>query len=328
VAGQRHRRNSAFSALNNDYIPVATEEVAISPGLSEKAEQCGDFDFDEESETPCHEPTKVEHAASIDSARAYLNQIGTVPLLTAEQEVDLAKRIEAGLYAVHRLRSAEDMAQEIPSQLRRDLEYIARDGECAKSHLIEANLRLVVSVAKRYTGRGLPFQDLIQEGNMGLIHAVEKLDYTKGYKFSTYAIWWIRQAITRAIADQARTIRVPVNVVEVINRLGTVQRKLIQDLGREPTPKELAKEMDTTPQGVHELARYARQPLSLDQAIGEEGDSQLGDFIEDGEAVIPAEAVSFRQLQQDLQSVLTTLPHREATLSSCALGSSTATRAL
>jgi RNA polymerase primary sigma factor len=298
--------------LKNDYFPVATEEVAVPRELPEEA-GC-DFSFDEEFEEPRHEPTEVERAASIDSVRAYLNEIGKVPLLTAKEEVDHAKRIEVGLYAAHRLRSADGMAQKIPSQLRRDLECIIRDGERAKNHLIEANLRLVVSVAKRYTGRGLAFQDLIQEGNMGLIHAVEKLDYTKGYKFSTYAIWWIRQAITRAIADQARTIRIPVNVVEAINRLRTVQRKLIQDLGREPTPEELAKEMDTSPQAVQELAHYARQPVSLDQAIGEEGDSQLGDFIEDCEAVIPVEAVSFTQLQQDLQSVLTTLPPREANI--------------
>ena len=312
VSPQRHRRNPAPSSLKNDYFPVATEEVAVPRELPEEA-GC-DFSFDEEFEEPRHEPTEVERAASIDSVRAYLNEIGKVPLLTAKEEVDHAKRIEVGLYAAHRLRSPDGMAQKISSQLRRDLECIIRDGERAKNHLIEANLRLVVSVAKRYTGRGLAFQDLIQEGNMGLIHAVEKLDYTKGYKFSTYAIWWIRQAITRAIADQARTIRIPVNVVETINRLRTVQRKLIQDLGREPTPEELAKEMDTSPQAVQELAHYARQPVSLDQAIGEEGDSQLGDFIEDCEAVIPVEAVSFTQLQQDLQSVLTTLPPREANI--------------
>jgi RNA polymerase primary sigma factor len=284
-------------------------EVATPPERSEEAEQCSDLALDD-SDASIHEPVDTERAASIDSVRAYLNKIGKVPLLTAEQEVDLAKRIEVGLYAAHRLR----MAEEMPSQLRRDLGWIVRDGERAKNYLIETNLRLVVSVAKRYTGRGMALQDLIQEGNMGLIHAVEKLDYTKGYKFSTYAIWWIRQAITRAIADQARTIRIPVNVVEVINRLGTVQRKLIQDLGREPTAEELAKEMDTTPQGVQELARYARQPISLDQATGEEGDFRLGDFIEDCEAVIPVEAVSFTQLQQDLQSVLTRLPQREANI--------------
>ncbi|MDQ3900512.1 MAG: RNA polymerase sigma factor [Actinomycetota bacterium] len=293
-------------------MPVVTDEVEIAPELSEEVERSGNFDFGENSETLRRQRTEAERAASIDSVRAYLSQIGKVTLLTAEQEVELAKRIEVGLYAANRLRRAEEMAEEIPSQLRRDLRCIVRDGERAKNRLIEGNLRLVVSVAKRYAGRGMAFQDLIQEGNIGLIHAVEKFDYTKGYKFSTYAIWWIRQAITRAIADQARTIRIPINVVEVINRLGTVRRKLSQDLGREPTPEELAKEMDTTPQAVQELAHYARRPISLDQSIGEEGDSQLGDFIEDCEAVIPVEAVSFAQLQQDLQSVLTTLPQREA----------------
>jgi RNA polymerase primary sigma factor len=314
VPCQRHSLNLAPSDLKNDYITVATEEVAIHPNLSEGAEQSSDIDSDEDFEAPRRERTDTERAASVDSVRAYLNQIGKVTLLTAEQEVDLAKRIEVGLYAAHRLRSAEQMAEEIPSQLRRDLRCIVRDGERAKNRLIEGNLRLVVSVAKRYTGRGMAFQDLIQEGNTGLIHAVEKFDYTKGYKFSTYAIWWIRQAITRAIADQARTIRIPINVVEVINKLSAVQRALIHDLGREPTLEELAKEMDTTPQQVQELAHYARQPISLDQAIGEEGDSELGDFIEDCEAVIPVEAASFTQLQEDLQSVLTTLPKREANI--------------
>jgi RNA polymerase primary sigma factor len=310
VPRRRHKGSPSSSNLNNGSISVVANEVATPQERSEEAEQCSGLGLDDDSDASIHEPVDTERAASIDSVRAYLNEIGKVPLLTAEQEVDLAKRIEAGLYAAHRLRTAEEM----PSQLRRDLGWIVRDGERAKNYLIEANLRLVVSVAKRYTGRGMALQDLIQEGNMGLIHAVEKLDYTKGYKFSTYAIWWIRQAITRAIADQARTIRIPVNVVEVINRLGTVQRKLIQDLGREPTPEELAKEMDTTPQGVQELAHYARQPISLDQATGEEGDSQLGDFIEDCEAVSPVDAVSFTQLQQDLQSVLTRLPQREANI--------------
>jgi RNA polymerase primary sigma factor len=311
---QRHRINAQPSNLENHYIPVVTDEVEIAPELSEEVERSGNFDFGENSETLRRQRTEAERAASIDSVRAYLSQIGKVTLLTAEQEVELAKRIEVGLYAAHRLRRAEEMAEEIPSQLRRDLRCIVRDGERAKNHLVEGNLRLVVSVAKRYAGRGMAFQDLIQEGNIGLIHAVEKFDYTKGYKFSTYAIWWIRQAITRAIADQARTIRIPINVVEVINRLGTVRRKLSQDLGREPTPEELAKEMDTTPQAVQELARYARRPISLEQSIGEDGDSQLGDFIEDCEAVIPVEAVSFAQLRQDLQSVLTTLPQREANI--------------
>ena len=222
--------------------------------------------------------------ASADSVRAYLKQIGKVALLNAEEEVDLAKRIEAGLYAAERLRQADEAGEKLAPQMRRDLRWIVRDGERAKNHLLEANLRLVVSLAKRYTGRGMAFLDLIQEGNLGLIRAVEKFDYTKGYKFSTYATWWIRQAITRAMADQARTIRIPVHMVEVINKLGRIQRELLQDLGREPTPEELAKEMDITPDKVLEIQQYAREPISLDQTIGDEGDSQLGDFIEDSEA--------------------------------------------
>ena len=250
--------------------------------------------------------------ASADSVRAYLKQIGKVALLNAEEEVDLAKRIEAGLYAAERLRQAEEAHEKLVMQVRRDLLWIVRDGERAKNHLLEANLRLVVSLAKRYTGRGMAFLDLIQEGNLGLIRAVEKFDYTKGYKFSTYATWWIRQAITRAMADQARTIRIPVHMVEVINKLGRIQRELLQDLGREPTPEELAKEMDITPDKVLEIQQYAREPISLDQTIGDEGDSQLGDFIEDSEAVVAVDAVSFTLLQDQLQSVLQTLSEREA----------------
>ena len=244
--------------------------------------------------------------------RAYLKQIGKVALLNAEQEVELAKRIEAGLYAAERLRRAEDGTDQLSVQLRRDLRWIVRDGQRAKNHLLEANLRLVVSMAKRYTGRGMPFLDLIQEGNVGLIRAVAKFDYAKGYKFSTYATWWIRQAITRAMADQARTIRIPVHMIEVINTLGRVKRELLVDLGRDPTPEELAKEMNTTPEKVLELQSYAREPLSLDQTIGDEGDSQLGDFIEDSQAVVAVDAVSFALLQDELQAVLGTLSEREA----------------
>ena len=256
--------------------------------------------------------------ASADSVRAYLKQIGKVALLDAEQEVSLAKRIEAGLYAQYRLDEMARAAAEgdkdakLTPAVKRDLRAVARDGRKAKNHLLEANLRLVVSLAKRYTGRGMAFLDLIQEGNLGLIRAVEKFDYSKGYKFSTYATWWIRQAITRAMADQARTIRIPVHMVEVINKLGRIQRELLQDLGREPTPLELAKEMDITPEKVLEIQQYAREPISLDQTIGDEGDSQLGDFIEDSEAVVAVDAVSFTLLQDQLQDVLHTLSEREA----------------
>ena len=250
--------------------------------------------------------------ASADSVRAYLKQIGKVALLNAEQEVSLAKRIEAGLYANYRLKQIKDSGERLSPMNRRDLREIDRDGRKAKNHLLEANLRLVVSLAKRYTGRGMAFLDLIQEGNLGLIRAVEKFDYSKGYKFSTYATWWIRQAITRAMADQARTIRIPVHMVEVINKLGRIQRELLQDLGREPTPEELAREMDITVDKVLEIQQYAREPISLDQTIGVEGDSQLGDFIEDSEAVIAVDAVSFTLLQDQLQDVRHTLSEREA----------------
>ena len=249
-----------------------------------------------------------DRGVSADLVRAYLNGIGRTKLLTAAQEVDLAKRVEAGLFAEERLAGATDL----DPRLAADLRTIAREGKAAKNHLLEANLRLVVSIAKRYTGRGMAFLDLIQEGNLGLIRAVEKFDYTKGYKFSTYATWWIRQAITRAMADQARTIRIPVHMVEVINKLGRIQRELLQDLGREPTPEELAKEMDITPEKVLEIQQYAREPISLDQTIGDEGDSQLGDFIEDSEAVVAVDAVSFSLLQDQLQQVLQTLSEREA----------------
>ena len=270
------------------------------------------WDDEEESEALRQARKDAELTASADSVRAYLKQIGKVALLNAEEEVDLAKRIEAGLYSVERLRQFSEVGEKLPTQVRRDLNWVRRDGERAKNHLLEANLRLVVSLAKRYTGRGMAFLDLIQEGNLGLIRAVEKFDYTKGYKFSTYATWWIRQAITRAMADQARTIRIPVHMVEVINKLGRIQRELLQDLGREPTPEELAKEMDITPDKVLEIQQYAREPISLDQTIGDEGDSQLGDFIEDSEAVVAVDAVSFTLLQDQLQAVLQTLSEREA----------------
>jgi RNA polymerase primary sigma factor len=289
----------------------ADEEEIVEP--SEKDKASGDFVWDEDESEALRQARKdAELTASADSVRAYLKQIGKVALLNAEEEVELAKRIEAGLYATQLMLELSDRGEKLPAAQRRDMSWICRDGDRAKNHLLEANLRLVVSLAKRYTGRGMAFLDLIQEGNLGLIRAVEKFDYTKGYKFSTYATWWIRQAITRAMADQARTIRIPVHMVEVINKLGRIQRELLQDLGREPTPEELAKEMDITPEKVLEIQQYAREPISLDQTIGDEGDSQLGDFIEDSEAVVAVDAVSFTLLQDQLQSVLETLSEREA----------------
>jgi RNA polymerase primary sigma factor len=290
---------------------AADEEEIVEP--SEKDKASGDFVWDEDESEALRQARKdAELTASADSVRAYLKQIGKVALLNAEEEVELAKRIEAGLYATQLMTELTDRGEKLPAAQRRDMVWICRDGDRAKNHLLEANLRLVVSLAKRYTGRGMAFLDLIQEGNLGLIRAVEKFDYTKGYKFSTYATWWIRQAITRAMADQARTIRIPVHMVEVINKLGRIQRELLQDLGREPTPEELAKEMDITPEKVLEIQQYAREPISLDQTIGDEGDSQLGDFIEDSEAVVAVDAVSFTLLQDQLQSVLETLSEREA----------------
>jgi RNA polymerase primary sigma factor len=292
-------------------VPAADDDEIAEP--SEKDKASGDFVWDEEESEALRQARKdAELTASADSVRAYLKQIGKVALLNAEEEVELAKRIEAGLYATQLMTEVTERGEKLPAAQRRDMSWICRDGDRAKNHLLEANLRLVVSLAKRYTGRGMAFLDLIQEGNLGLIRAVEKFDYTKGYKFSTYATWWIRQAITRAMADQARTIRIPVHMVEVINKLGRIQRELLQDLGREPTPEELAKEMDITPEKVLEIQQYAREPISLDQTIGDEGDSQLGDFIEDSEAVVAVDAVSFTLLQDQLQSVLETLSEREA----------------
>ncbi|MCZ2830636.1 RNA polymerase sigma factor [Modestobacter sp. VKM Ac-2986] len=299
----------------DEAVVTGKDGVAVADAADEKTEGEGpDFEWDDEEESEALRQARkdAELTASADSVRAYLKQIGKVALLTAEEEVDLAKRIEAGLYGSERIRQVEEEGQKLSPQMRRDLNWIVRDGERAKNHLLEANLRLVVSLAKRYTGRGMAFLDLIQEGNLGLIRAVEKFDYTKGYKFSTYATWWIRQAITRAMADQARTIRIPVHMVEVINKLGRIQRELLQDLGREPTPEELAKEMDITPDKVLEIQQYAREPISLDQTIGDEGDSQLGDFIEDSEAVVAVDAVSFTLMQDQLTSVLQTLSEREA----------------
>jgi len=254
------------------------------------------------------EQTVMTAGATADPVKDYLKQIGRVALLNAELEVELATRVEVGLFAESKLKSEKKLEK----KLKRELEWLVEDGKRAKNHLLEANLRLVVSLAKRYTGRGMLFLDLIQEGNLGLIRAVEKFDYTKGYKFSTYATWWIRQAITRAMADQARTIRIPVHMVEVINKLARVQRQMLQDLGREPTPEELAKELDMTPEKVVEVQKYGREPISLHTPLGEEGDSEFGDLIEDSEAVVPADAVSFTLLQEQLHSVLDTLSEREA----------------
>ncbi|MBB5112340.1 RNA polymerase sigma factor [Micromonospora echinospora] len=322
AAAKPGKADGAEGEIDPEQLAAEIEDVVVEEPAeltraaeADAASSATDNDFewdDEESEALKQARRDAELTASADSVRAYLKQIGKVPLLNAEQEVELAKRIEAGLYAAERLRAADEGEEKLVRDLQRDLMWISRDGERAKNHLLEANLRLVVSLAKRYTGRGMAFLDLIQEGNLGLIRAVEKFDYTKGYKFSTYATWWIRQAITRAMADQARTIRIPVHMVEVINKLGRIQRELLQDLGREPTPEELAKEMDITPEKVLEIQQYAREPISLDQTIGDEGDSQLGDFIEDSEAVVAVDAVSFSLLQDQLQQVLQTLSEREA----------------
>ncbi|MFF5449193.1 RNA polymerase sigma factor [Streptomyces sp. NPDC012888] len=266
------------------------------------------FVLSDEDDDDAPAQTVMVAGATADPVKDYLKLIGKVPLLNAEQEVELAKRIEAGLFSEYKLEEEEDLKP----AYRRELEILVEDGRRAKNHLLEANLRLVVSLAKRYTGRGMLFLDLIQEGNVGLIRAVEKFDYTKGFKFSTYATWWIRQAITRAMADQSRTIRIPVHMVEIINKLARVQRQMLQDLGREPTPEELGKELDMTPEKVIEVQKYGREPISLHTPLGEEGDSEFGDLIEDSEAVVPADAVSFTFLQEQLQSILGTLSEREA----------------
>ena len=292
-----------------------TETVKPAPVVEEETEDAG-FTYSDADDDDAPAQQVVTAGATADPVKDYLKQIGKVALLNAEQEVELAKRIEAGLFADEKLAAATKMDPKV----RRELEWIASDGRRAKNHLLEANLRLVVSLAKRYTGRGMLFLDLIQEGNLGLIRAVEKFDYTKGYKFSTYATWWIRQAITRAMADQARTIRIPVHMVEVINKLARVQRQMLQDLGREPTPEELAKELDMTPEKVVEVQKYGREPISLHTPLGEDGDSEFGDLIEDSEAVVPADAVSFTLLQEQLHQVLDTLSEREAGVVSMRFG--------
>ena len=307
----------AIAELEKESLAELSEEIAEVEETDEEAQENTKTSATvDESEAfiisdtdDADEPTqKVTVAgATADPVKDYLKQIGKVALLNAEQEVELAKRIEAGLFAEEKIAAGGIKDR----KLRKDLEWIAEDGQRAKNHLLEANLRLVVSLAKRYTGRGMLFLDLIQEGNLGLIRAVEKFDYTKGYKFSTYATWWIRQAITRAMADQARTIRIPVHMVEVINKLARVQRQMLQDLGREPTPEELAKELDMSPEKVVEVQKYGREPISLHTPLGEDGDSEFGDLIEDSEAIVPSDAVSFTLLQEQLDSVLDTLSERE-----------------
>jgi RNA polymerase primary sigma factor len=295
-------------------VPAASAEGATTAAAEDSEDEAFVYGDDDE-DLPAAQVAVA--GATSDPVKDYLKQIGKVPLLNAEQEVELAKRIEAGLFAEEKL---AETSSSLRPETRLDLEWIADDGRRAKNHLLEANLRLVVSLAKRYTGRGMLFLDLIQEGNLGLIRAVEKFDYTKGYKFSTYATWWIRQAITRAMADQARTIRIPVHMVEVINKLARVQRQMLQDLGREPTPEELAAELDMTPEKVIEVQKYGREPISLHTPLGEDGDSEFGDLIEDSEAIQPGEAVSFTLLQEQLHSVLDTLSEREAGVVSMRFG--------
>ncbi|MDO5093524.1 MAG: RNA polymerase sigma factor [Propionibacteriaceae bacterium] len=297
----------------DDSAFVEEKEATLEKELVEEE----GFSLSDQDDADEPEQQVVSAGATADPVKDYLKQIGKVALLNAVEEVELAKRIEAGLFAEERL---ADVERPIEAEDLEDFEWIASDGRLAKNHLLEANLRLVVSLAKRYTGRGMLFLDLIQEGNLGLIRAVEKFDYTKGYKFSTYATWWIKQAITRAMADQARTIRIPVHMVEVINKLARVQRQMLQDLGREPTPEELAKELDMTPEKVVEVQKYGREPISLHTPLGEDGDSEFGDLIEDSEAVVPADAVNFTLLQEQLNDVLDTLSEREAGVVSMRFG--------
>jgi RNA polymerase primary sigma factor len=324
---------SAAAAAPLDVAGAATAAAALDPKILDdipdelfekdlvndptlKEDEKEGFVLSAADETDEPEQQVMVAGATADPVKDYLKQIGKVPLLNAEMEVELAKRIEAGLFADEKLAGTGKLS----AKALDELQWIADDGRRAKNHLLEANLRLVVSLAKRYTGRGMLFLDLIQEGNLGLIRAVEKFDYTKGYKFSTYATWWIRQAITRAMADQARTIRIPVHMVEVINKLARVQRQMLQDLGREPTPEELAKELDMTPEKVVEVQKYGREPISLHTPLGEDGDSEFGDLIEDSEAIVPADAVSFTLLQEQLHAVLDTLSEREAGVVSMRFG--------
>jgi RNA polymerase primary sigma factor len=314
VGGQLRKDANGKTILPDIDDSVFEKDLAEDPTLKEDEKEGFVLSAADEGDEP--EQQVMVAGATADPVKDYLKQIGKVPLLNAGQEVELAKRIEAGLFSEEKLGSDTKLTV----KLQEEMEWIAEDGRRAKTHLLEANLRLVVSLAKRYTGRGMLFLDLIQEGNLGLIRAVEKFDYTKGFKFSTYATWWIRQAITRAMADQARTIRIPVHMVEVINKLARVQRQMLQDLGREPTPEELAKELDMTPEKVVEVQKYGREPISLHTPLGEDGDSEFGDLIEDSEAIVPADAVSFTLLQEQLHAVLDTLSEREAGVVSMRFG--------
>jgi RNA polymerase primary sigma factor len=287
-------------------IEVVEDEAITEEAEAEDEEVAEAPDVDEDRVRARREADEALKAPTNDPVRMYLKEIGRVALLTAQQEVELAQRIESGLMAEEQLQGGK-----VSATREEDLRWQRRDGAMAKRHLVEANLRLVVSIAKRYVGRGMAFLDLIQEGNLGLIRAVEKFDYAKGFKFSTYATWWIRQAITRAIADQARTIRIPVHMVETINKLVRIQRQLLQDLGREPTAEEIAEQMELTPEKVREIQKISQEPVSLETPVGEEEDSNLGDFIEDAEAPVPLERASFRLLQEQLESVLHTLSERE-----------------
>ncbi|WP_458110833.1 RNA polymerase sigma factor [Arthrobacter sp. R1-13] len=314
AAGKSHDDDSDDVDVEEDLDDVVPDPSELTEEGEEGAKAAGaatgsGFVYSDADDDDAPVQQVMSAGATADPVKDYLKQIGKVALLNAEQEVDLALRIEAGLFAEEKI-NADDGSMD--PKFKRELEFVIHDGKRAKNHLLEANLRLVVSLAKRYTGRGMLFLDLIQEGNLGLIRAVEKFDYTKGFKFSTYATWWIRQAITRAMADQARTIRIPVHMVEVINKLARVQRQMLQDLGREPTPEELALELDMTPEKVVEVQKYGREPISLHTPLGEDGDSEFGDLIEDSEAVVPADAVSFTLLQEQLHSVLDTLSEREA----------------
>jgi RNA polymerase primary sigma factor len=320
VASAEEGRWAARAVANGREPAVGPDSVAAaaSPPLPAAADDSQDepsSSDEDDDELPA--AWSAAGTATGDPVKDYLKQIGRVPLLTAGQEVELAKRIEAGLFAEQKLAEG---SRGLSAGARFDLEQVAEDGRRAKSHLVEANLRLVVSVARRYTGRGMLLLDLIQEGNLGMIRGVEKFDYTRGYKFSTYATWWIRQAITRAMADQSRAIRLPAHMAAAISKLAWVQRQLLQDLGREPTSEELAFQLDMSPERLIELRRHSREPISLHIPLGEVGDGELGDLIEDSEATEPVEAVSFTLLQEQLHAILGTLSEREADVVSLRFG--------